>query len=134
MIIDGGANDVGDECGCGACMTQVDRIISPNTAQGAMPELIGRVRADGAKVVLLGYYSVLAEEYGGCGPELLAFNDRYRRLAADTNGVYFVDMGRAIARGQNELLDSDGVHPSVAGSAAVGRLIADLIARVDGLN
>ena len=40
VLIDGGANDVGDGCGCGHCMHQVDRIISADIRTGAMVDLV----------------------------------------------------------------------------------------------
>ena len=127
VLIDGGANDVGpDGCGCGDCVEVVDELVSEDLATGAMVELVDRVLADSAEVILLGYYRPAADsEFGACDEELVAVNTRYAALAAAREGVTFVDMGEAIDYPSDPSdFSEDGIHPSVAGSRAVGEYIA----------
>lgn len=48
-------------------------------------------------------------------------------MVASRDGVIFVDATQAVRATDLSLYDDDLVHPSVAGSAAVGQLVADRI-------
>lgn len=128
VLIDGGANDVGDGCGCGECMGQVNRIISPDASEGAMVSLVSRAVSDGAHVVLLGYYQVSGPDFAGCEDEAEAINARYQALADRSPEVIFVNMSDAVSNEpMNVYLDEDGIHPSIYGGELIGELIAQRI-------
>ena len=128
VIIDGGANDVGDACGCGDCVGQVDAIINDDASDGVMVELIDRIEADGAGIVLLGYYEVPSGEFTDCDEEFVLFHERYALLASQRPAVLYVDMREAIdPLSDPDTLDEDQIHPSVEGGAAIGTLIAERI-------
>ena len=128
VLIDGGANDVGDGCGCGECMGQVNRIISPDASEGAMVSLVSRAVGDGAHVVLLGYYQVSGPDFDGCEDEAEAINARYQALAERSPEVIFVNMSDAVSNEpMNVYLDEDGIHPSIYGGELIGELIAQRI-------
>lgn len=131
VLIDGGGNDVGgDGCGCGNCIGVVDEIVSSDATTGAMVELVDQITADGAEVVLLGYYAPPAEgEFTECAEEFAAMNERYSALASMRASVQFVGMGDVIdVRADPTLLD-DIIHPSVEGARRIGQHIAQ---QVDG--
>ncbi|MEM7154149.1 MAG: SGNH/GDSL hydrolase family protein [Myxococcota bacterium] len=128
VLVNGGANDVGDGCGCGDCVGQVDAIISADVGDGAMVELIDRIEADGAGIVLLGYYDIPPGEFSDCDEEFAILHERYAQLASQRPAVLYVSMGDAIdPLADPETLDEDQIHPSVQGSAAIGALIAERI-------
>ena len=127
VLIDGGANDVGDGCGCGECLYQVDQIISADTSQGQMVDLVDRALSDGAQVILLGYYSVHSPDFAGCEEELVAINTRYQRLAEQNSSVFYIQMSDAFARPSATYMDDDGIHPSIEGSRVIGQIIAQKI-------
>ena len=125
VLIDGGANDVGDGCGCGSCMSQVDRIIDTSLLEGVMVDLIDRVVEDGAQIILLGYYTVISKEFAGCEDEAAAINLRYQLLADQNPHVTYVDMGEAVlGEPSSSYLDEDGIHPSPRGGEIIARYIA----------
>ena len=130
VIIEGGANDLGDGCGCGDCLAVVDRLISTDSTGGAMVEFLDRVRGDGNRIVLLGYYRIppAAAEFVECDEEFAALNGRYQAYAAAHDGVVFVDMGWAMDGTDTTLYAEDRVHPSLEGSRAVGNLIGEAMA------
>jgi hypothetical protein len=129
VLIDGGANDVGDGCGCGDCIGVVDALISADLSGGAMVELVQQIRDDGAEVVLMGYYTIPpGSEFEECDEELAAMNARYEAFAARTPGVLFVSAADVMRWSDNpEYYAEDLVHPAPAGSEAVGLYIGQQI-------
>ena len=47
LVMDGGANDLGEGCGCGDCIAAVDPLISPDATSGAIPAFAQRIVEDG---------------------------------------------------------------------------------------
>lgn len=132
VLVNGGANDIGpDGCGCGNCMAVVDELIDAQANAGTVVDLVQEIRADGAQVVLLGYYTVSPEsEFGACDEELAALSQRYALLASGDPMVVFVDAAEVMDYMANpDYYEDDLIHPSIAGSAAIGNHIAD---RVNG--
>ncbi|MEM9460633.1 MAG: SGNH/GDSL hydrolase family protein [Myxococcota bacterium] len=129
VIVEGGANDLGDGCGCGDCMFVVDQLISADSSEGAMVELLERIEADGHDILLAGYYRIPsnAEEFVECSEEFEALNARYEAYADSHDQVVFVDMGVAMDGTDQSLYAEDLVHPSLAGSQAVGTLVGETI-------
>ena len=82
-------------------------------------------------MILLGYYSVDSDtELEGCQEEVAAINTRYRSLAEQSEAVFYVDMGRAFTSNIIEYIDTDRIHPAVAGGRAIGQLIAQTINQI----
>lgn len=125
VVINGGANDLLFECGCGRCDRTLDDIISPDLKTGALVDLVAKARADGARVMLVGYHAGRAggHYFSGCKPEVTALVQRQLQFAARTRGVYMVRARKALDSNNSAHFAFDRVHPSKLGS----RLIADLI-------
>lgn len=134
VVVEGGANDLGDEGGVRGCATVLDELVSADGRRGEIPTLVRRIRSDGARVVVLGYYrlSADAEEDGFCGDSLSALTGRIAAMAARDPDVLFVAMSDAVSPGDPTAYDRDGVHPSARASRAIGRMIANAIRREEG--
>ncbi len=128
VVLAGGANDLG-ECGCGDCSATVDRIINTELDDGAMVELVDRARTDGARVIVLGYYTLPpGTEFDGCEDDASDLESRYMALAEARDDVWFYDMSEVMNPIDTpEFYDDDNTHPSQAGSEAIGRGIGALI-------
>jgi acyl-CoA thioesterase-1 len=129
VIMDGGGNDLNDQCACGDCDDVMDQLVSDGL-EGAIPDLIEKVTDQGLKVAFLGYYDLPDDADFGfdrCGDELVTLSDRMSRFAESNGAVIFVDGRQAFGRTDRQHYDEDRVHPSVQGSEAVGRLIAEAI-------
>lgn len=133
-IMDGGGNDLNDECGCGDCGAVMNALISGDGTRGAIPELVATAREDGARVAWVGYYDLPeGAEFGfdRCDDELLVLRERLAAMADADAGVIFVDASDAFSADQLEMYDEDRVHPSVEGGRAVGALVADAIRTIE---
>lgn len=134
VVIDGGANDLRQECGCGACAADLDAIISPDAAQGEFPALVAETRQSGARVMLVGYYgpSRRGGPFAPCWDELQVLNARLAALAAARDGVHFVATEAAMPPDRLDHYDADLIHPSRIGAAAIGRRIAAAMRAAEG--
>ena len=112
----------------------LDRLISADGRRGALPDLIARIRADGARVLFLGYYRAPPVRlfFRGCEDEFDALDVRVARLAARDPGVVFLSSKRVIDPSDASLFAIDRVHPSRAGSARIGRDVAATIRAAEG--
>ena len=128
VVMDGGGNDVEGDCSCGDCEQTVDALIDEQ-GRGAIAELVDRALADGARVAWVGYPEIPESRQGyfGCDDEQLLLIERLEQLAADTEGLIFVDGREAFGPDELEYFDEDHVHPSVEGSRALGELVAEHI-------
>lgn len=126
VVLGGGANDLGDE---GDCAKVLDELVSSDGRRGEVPELVERIRSDGARVVALGYYelSARAEEHDFCGDTLSTLARRMEAMAALNPEVLFVAMADVVSPADQGAYDRDGVHPSERSSQAIGQKIADAI-------
>lgn len=129
VVLNGGANDILAECGCGLCDAVLDDLSDVDGTHGAMPQLVNEIRDTGAQVVLAGYYmppSGGSAEFG-CLDDLAALNARYAALAARDVDVYFLDTAALIPQDDLTLFDGDLLHPSEAGSRRLADAIATII-------
>lgn len=127
LVMDGGGNDLNDLCGCGGCDSVLDALVSADGASGAVPDLVIPTAASGTRVAIVGYAGLPdGAEFGfsECGEELEALSARYAALADATDGVIFVDARDVVTGDDAEMFDEDLVHPSVAGSEAIGLYVA----------
>lgn len=120
VLINGGGNDFARECS----EQTLDALISSDLQTGKMVELVDAVEVDGAQPIIVGYY-LPSDLETGCEhfPELLR---RYRRLAQERQDGMYICTLETITPDTPEFY-ADTVHPSQAGSAAVGKLIADAL-------
>ena len=107
-------------------MAVVDQIIDESAQSGVMVSLVEQAITDGAQVILLGYYATpQGSEFEGCDEERAAINQRYSALAAARAAVHFVDMGSVMSpQSTPGHYADDLIHPSVAGSQAIGEAVA----------
>ena len=130
VIVNGGANDLRGGCGCTGCDDTLDALVTPDGQGGAMADFARDIVSRGPGVVLLGYYgtSVAGGPFAACGDELTELSRRLSLLADSDPAILFVDAKDAIDPANLDLYARDLAHPSAAGSALIGQLIADAIA------
>ncbi|WP_299684333.1 SGNH/GDSL hydrolase family protein [uncultured Tateyamaria sp.] len=127
VLMNGGANDLLNDCSCGACGPVVDGLIDAEL-DGEVPRFIAQVLRDGAQVLWMGYYaSARSGQFAGCRPYLVEYDARIARLAAATPGLTFVDSEDALDPDNRALFAVDGIHPSPEGAQRVGLYLANRI-------
>ncbi|MEX3313991.1 SGNH/GDSL hydrolase family protein [Sulfitobacter sp. PS-8MA] len=129
VLVNGGANDLSADCGCGACAASVNALISADGQSGSIPAFLQDLRArTGAQVMWMGYYAGSNRgSFAGCRDDLVEIERRIARFAARTPGVHFVDSEDVIDRRDRGLFGGDNVHPSARGSARIGAYLAQEI-------
>ena len=130
VVLNGGGNDLLFGCGCGPCTGTLNRLISADGRSGAIPELVARARADGARVIHTGYMRTRGVDapVKGCRPLGDEMDKRLARMAARDAGVTFVTLADIVeVDGDTSLHSADLVHPSAKGSAAIAARIARVI-------
>ncbi|WP_299651130.1 SGNH/GDSL hydrolase family protein [uncultured Tateyamaria sp.] len=129
ILINGGANDFLNDCGCQACDTVLDGLIAPDLT-GEVPGFLARLTRTGAEVIWMGYYaSARSGQFTGCRPYLVEYDARLSRLANQTPGLTFVDSEDVMDPGDRSLFAFDGIHPSPAGARRIGTYLAQTRAR-----
>jgi len=132
VVVNGGANDLSADCGCGACGASVNALIGPDGQSGSIPAFLQKLRAQtGAQVMWMGYYAGSGSgSFAGCRDDLVEIESRIATFAVDRAGIHFVDSEDVIDRGDRGLFSGDNVHPSARGSAQIGAyLAAEITAR-----
>ena len=135
VVVNGGANDLSADCGCGACGASVNALIAPDGQSGSIPAFLQRLRAQtGAQVMWMGYYAGSGSgSFAGCRDDLVEIESRIATFAAGRPGIHFVDSEDVIDRGDRGLFAGDNVHPSARGSARIGAYLAqEITARENG--
>lgn len=128
VVMNGGANDLGFSCGCTRCDAEVDLLIAEDGSAGAIIELIDAARQQQAQVVWVGYYAAPnSQSFAGCRPALVEIERRIANYALAKDGVFFIDSEDVIDPTRAELFSPDLTHPSAAGSAMIGRFVAQAI-------
>lgn len=129
MVLNGGGNDLWLGCGCVACDSTLDKLISSEATKGKIPELVSRIRSGGARVIYLGYihspgsFSIVDH----CKDEALEFESRLKKLSEKHRGFYFLRLSNLVPKGDRSFHSVDMIHPSVKASKIIGKLIADII-------
>ena len=128
VLVNGGGNDFDRGCS----QTVVDDIISPNLRSGLMVDLVNQISSDGAQSVIMGYFLPRDREIG-C-PLMTELMARYSRLAEKLQDVVYINTLDTITPNTPEFYfaPNDPIHPSPAGSEAVGQLIADRLRNGNG--
>jgi acyl-CoA thioesterase-1 len=130
VVMAGGANDLGDECGCGPCDATMDDMVSADGRQGEYPDLVRSIVADGSRALVMGYYEPpvgASTELSDCGPEFEELNRRLEAMARTTGGVYFASAADVIDPNNRGHYFEDLVHPSIEGSRLIGEQLAAVI-------
>lgn len=130
VVMNGGGNDLVFGCGCGRCAHMLDRLISADGRHGAIPDLVVRIRAGGARVIYSGYLrnpgtATLVKSCKPAGDEL---DRRLSLMSKFDPGVIFVSMADVVPYGDLSYHAFDRIHPSVKGSRAIALRIAAVIA------
>ncbi|SDC62731.1 SGNH/GDSL hydrolase family protein [Ruegeria marina] len=133
VVVNGGGNDLLFGCGCGRCDSVMDRLISSDGSTGQIPDLVRRIRADGAQVLYTGYLRspdllTPIEHCKNDGDELEA---RIARLAAAEEGVYYVSMQDVVPPGGFTYFAPDRIHPARKTSRKVGERLASAIRQLN---
>ncbi len=133
VVVTGGANDLAARCDCADCTHVLDELVTPDTMLGAIPDYLELMTARGHKVLWAQYYD--APKGGGpfsaCNDAFTVLEERLDRLAARMSGVFMADMSDAIDPKDLSLYSPDRVHPSPAGSAAIGTHLAHVLSALD---
>ena len=130
-IVDGGGNDAMAYCSEGddeECDEKLDEIITDDN-KGLIPDLINKVKNDGSKVLILGYYNVReGSEFEDLILEIEILNDRYKEYAEVNDDVYFISLKDIMSpEGTPDYYSDDLVHPSEEGHKVIGEHIVDFI-------
>lgn len=129
VVLDGGGNDLMQRCGCMACESELDALISEDGQDGSMPDFLLRLRDHTAHVYWLGYYQLPAAggPFAECREELDHLDIRLRDAAASMDWVTYVS-GRDVYDPEDaSLYDPDLLHPSAKGAARLADHLADAI-------
>ena len=125
VLIDGGANDLADRCGCGDCDSTLDAIISADASSGVMVSLVDRALADAQQVVVFDYYRTPpGTEFEPCFGVMEELETRYNLLASSRDRLTVVDGEASVSADDLSDWDEDRIHPSKQGAAKVGAAIA----------
>ena len=129
VVLNGGANDLSRNCDCSDCGPVLDRLISDDGTQGAIPALVADLRGRGAQVVWADYYT--SPRYAGtaCEAPYQALEERLSRMAGADDGVTLVDMDDVFSPDDLSLFAFDRTHPSQKGSARIASLVASVLER-----
>lgn len=129
ILVNGGANDFLNDCGCQQCQPVLDALIDTNLA-GEVPDFLTRLQQTGAEVVWMGYYaSARSGQFAGCRPYLVEYDARIARLAERMDRVRFVDSEDVLDPEDRSLFAFDGIHPSPAGARRIGTYLAQSVAQ-----
>lgn len=129
VVVNGGGNDLWLGCGCFACKRKMDRLVSEDGSTGAIPKLVTRLRAMGAKVIYTGYLRSpgRGSPIEHCKDEGQELDRRAARMAAQDEGVYFLSLADLVPHGDRSYHAFDMIHPSVKGSDAIASRITALM-------
>ncbi|WP_299047673.1 SGNH/GDSL hydrolase family protein [uncultured Tateyamaria sp.] len=129
ILINGGANDLLNDCRCQACDPVLDGLIASDLT-GEVPDFLARLLRTGAPVIWMGYYaSARSGQFTGCRPYLVEYDARLARLAAENTGLTFVDSEDVMDPNDRSLFAFDGIHPSPSGARRIGTYLAQSAAR-----
>jgi acyl-CoA thioesterase I len=131
VVLNGGGNDLVFGCGCGKCAHMLDRLISKDGRHGAIPDLVARIRAGGAKVIYAGYLRNpgTSTPVKACKPAGDELDRRLGLMSGFDSGVTFLSMADIVPYGDLTYHGIDRIHPSPKGSKAIGLRIAAAMAK-----
>lgn len=126
VVINGGGNDILFGCGCGRCTGVLNRLISPDGRLGAIPNLVARIRENGAVVVYVGYLRNpgIMTPIKACGPAGNELDRRLKLLEKHQKDFTFLPMSDLVPYRDTSYHQVDLIHPSRKGSRAIGIRVA----------
>ncbi|KJZ25660.1 SGNH/GDSL hydrolase family protein [Tritonibacter mobilis] len=129
VILNGGGNDLWLGCGCGQCDRKMDKLISEDAETGVFPDLVTRIRQDGARVILLGYLRTpgRSSPIENCRDEGDELDARLMRLAGGDTSVTFLPAADLVPYGDLSFHAVDRIHPSPKASRIIGGRVAEVI-------
>lgn len=130
VVVDGGGNDLRDDCACEACGPTLDKLIGPEGETGAFVDLVDEMVDRGSEVVVVGYGEVRADAgygFGACDDDFAALGQRQALVASSRPEVTFVDLRPVLRADDLSAWADDRLHPSPEGSALAGKAVADAI-------
>jgi len=129
VLVNGGANDMLNDCGCGACDGVLDGLLAADLT-GEVPQFVAEIRATGAQILWMGYYaSARSGPFAGCRPYLVQYDARMAQLAAATPGMTFIDSEDVLDPDVRANFAFDGIHPSPRGARRIGTYLAQSVAQ-----
>ena len=134
VMLDGGGNDVNDECECGSCLNNIETMISEDATAGVWVEFVEGILDSGAQVALMSYYGMPDDaEFGfhRCNEEVEILRQRYQSFADRHEGMILVDAALVVSPDTTpQAYDDDRVHPSPEGSRLVGEYFATRMSEI----
>ena len=129
VVVNGGGNDLWFGCGCQKCDRKLRKLISEDGQRGAIPKLVERLRAGGAKVLWVGYLRSpgVDSPIDSCRDEGDILEARIETLADGDEGMVFLSLADMVPDGDKSFHGIDMIHPSRKASLAIARRIADVI-------
>lgn len=129
VVVNGGGNDLWFGCGCGKCDRKLRKLISEDGKRGAIPKLVARLRASGAKVLWLGYLRSpgVDSAIDGCRAAGDRLEARIARMAEADEGVVFHSIADLVPHGDRSFHGVDMIHPSRKASLEIARQLAAII-------
>ena len=124
LVMDGGANDLNERCGCSGCEALQDEL------EDVFRSFVQERLAEGVSVAIWGYYGLPSDASYGfdrCGEELEELGRRQQLLAESDPGIIWVDGSLEITGEDSAAFDEDKLHPSMEGSQRIGRQLAEAI-------
>jgi hypothetical protein len=109
----------------------MDRLISEDGRKGVIPGFVSKLRQDGAKVLYVGYLRSpgVGSPIEYCRDDGNELESRISQLAGLDAGVHFLSLADLVPNGDRSYHAIDMIHPSVKGSAEIGKRIAAVIGR-----
>jgi acyl-CoA thioesterase-1 len=131
VIVNGGGNDLTDECACGDCDEVLDGILSEDGDEGTLFDLVSQIVDDGSRVALVSYFEMPEEAGEGfyeCNDELAELVLRSTSMSEQFSDVIFFDSRSVVSvEDTPDAYDEDFVHPSVVGAELVGSGLAEMM-------
>ncbi|MEL6549592.1 MAG: SGNH/GDSL hydrolase family protein [Pseudomonadota bacterium] len=133
VVLNGGGNDLWLGCGCDGCGERMARVITPEGDAGILPELVARIRDDGARVLYVGY--LRSPGFGSpiehCRDEGDEMERRVELMVRGMDGVWLLSNRTLVPSGDRSFHAFDRIHPSVKGSRAIAERIVSVIEQVE---
>lgn len=133
VVVNGGGNDLWLGCGCHGCDNKMEKLISVDGKVGKIPSLVSRLRGTGAQVLWVGYLRSpgVGSPIESCKDEGDELETRLTQMAKTTHGVHFVSIADLVPHGDRSFHGLDMIHPSLKGSAEIGKRVTNYIRKVD---
>ncbi|MEM8593022.1 MAG: SGNH/GDSL hydrolase family protein, partial [Pseudomonadota bacterium] len=133
VVLNGGGNDLWLGCGCNQCDRRMNRVISEDGSEGILPDLVARIREDGAQVLYVGYlrspgFGSPIEHCRDDGDEL---ERRVSLMARAMDGVWLMSNKELVPSGDKSFHAFDRIHPSVKGSRIIAKRVASAIRMIE---